>query len=174
MVNIRPGNEKDLGSYFELYWMSSIEHEDYSNLDKLRKKEDCKKAIIKQYRKRMRNKEQIFLIAEQDNRTVGIVIGHSGKRDEPVFAIENFGYIDELFVIPSYRGKGLGKLLVDEMTVRLLEFGVDVICLAVAARNPAVKFHEALGFEIKSILMTKIMNGDIIDRKLIQSQITKN
>jgi ribosomal protein S18 acetylase RimI-like enzyme len=59
------------------------------------------------------------------------------------------GYIDDLYVIPEYQGRGLGKKVVQFAINKALENKAEKIELgAVEWNTRAIKLYESLGFEI--------------------------
>jgi len=154
-MNLRKGKQSDIEAIFELWWASSKEHEKYSRLDILNPKKMVKEIIIKELRKCLRDKNHVFLIAEEGDQIVGIATGHIGERDEPVFAINQGGYIDEIYVLVEFRKKGIGKELLDELMRQLYLKEAMFIGLAVVAQNTAVEFYKRQGFKIKSHWMVK-------------------
>jgi ribosomal protein S18 acetylase RimI-like enzyme len=161
-MKIRDGNENDLDLFFELWWINSKEHEDYNILDHVLPKEDIRKEVMGEQLKTIKEPNNIFIVAEEDTgvpglkKIIGMASGHVGGRDEErVFLWDKEGYVDELFILSGSRMKGVGKKLLHELISRLYENGADFIGLGVAAQNPAVKFYEKEGFQIKSYWMTK-------------------
>ena len=60
-ILIRKGTEEDLNAFFELYWISSLEHTHYSGiLDSLKPKEKCKEYIINRQRELFKGSKSIF------------------------------------------------------------------------------------------------------------------
>lgn len=86
------------------------------------------------------------LIAEWDNRPAGLALffyNYSTWRGRPGL------YLEDLFVIPEMRGKGIGKALLQ----RIAEIAVHEDCnsigwMVVEWNEPAIKFYEALGAEM--------------------------
>ena len=67
-------------------------------------------------------------VAEAGGKIVGAVLcGHDGRR----------GWIYHLAVAPAYRGKGVGKLLIDSCLSALKQVGLKRAVILVAADNPA-------------------------------------
>lgn len=64
--------------------------------------------------------------------------------DNPIaFMLLSEGHMEALFVDPAYRGKGVGRLLVEEAVRRYPNLTTDV-----NEQNPqAIGFYEKLGFE---------------------------
>ena len=70
-------------------------------------------------------------VAEEVGRLIGAVLcGHDGRR----------GWIYHLAVSPSYRGRGIGKLLLEDCVQGLARAGIKRALILVARENP-------LGFE---------------------------
>lgn len=64
------------------------------------------------------------------------------------------GEIDSLFVLPEYRGKGLGEALVEQSIRWLNEQGVEKIFLEVSAGNEQVfSFYAKFGFYPAKIVL---------------------
>lgn len=147
-VKIRKGSEEDLNEFFELYWISSLEHTHYSgNLDTLKPKSQCKKYIIKRQKNLLQDPDQFFFVAQDNNKIIGMATGHVGERDEAVvYAIERMGFVDELCIHPKYRNSGVGRKLIDILIEELFKHGVDFIGVGVAFKNPAFHFYKTLGF----------------------------
>ena len=66
-------------------------------------------------------------VAEADGKIVGAVLcGHDGRR----------GWIYHLAVSPAYRGRGVGKLLIDDCVRGLTRAGLKRAIILVAGDNP--------------------------------------
>ena len=155
-IVLRKGTEEDIDQFFELYWLSGIEHLSYNHLDELRPKEVIKQYIVQSQREQFKDPGYVFIIAEDNGKMVGVASGHVGDRDEPhVYKIDREGYIDELCVLKEYRKNGIGKMLLDAISKELHDRGAMFIGLGVACQNPAVDFYKKCGFNIKSYWMTK-------------------
>ncbi len=56
-------------------------------------------------------------------------------------------YIDDLFVVPAWRQRGLAQQLITEAKQWVTEHGASVLKLSVARQNaPAISLYEAVGF----------------------------
>jgi L-amino acid N-acyltransferase YncA len=85
-----------------------------------------------------------FLVAERDGEVVGFAYA-SSYRPRPGYRLtrETSVYLSE----PA-RGRGLGRLLYDDLLGRLRQDGMHVALALIALPNPAsVALHEACGFE---------------------------
>lgn len=66
------------------------------------------------------------------------------------------GRVEELYIIPEYRGKGLAKMLMIEMEAYLKSRGCEYVHLGVFAFNEnAHEMYEHLGYKDKGIDMMK-------------------
>lgn len=147
-IIIRKGTEKDLDAFFELYWISSLEHTHYSGiLDSLKPKEKCQQYIIKRQLELLTDPNQFFYIAEDTKKIIGMITGHVGERDEArVYRIERIGFIDEVCVHPDYRNSGIGNELLETMLDRLYAEDIEFVGVGVAFKNPAFHFYKSYGF----------------------------
>ena len=87
----------------------------------------------------------LFLIAEQDDRIVGSVIGGwDGRR----------GWIYHLAVSPNYQRKGIGSGLIEELERRLVDKGARMINAQVHRLNTqSSTFFKARGYDERSHLI---------------------
>lgn len=78
------------------------------------------------------------LIIETDGKIFGSVLGgFDGRR----------GYIYHLTVVEKMRGKGFGKMLMDELELRFNELGAHKIHLIIYIDNENWRFYEKRGYE---------------------------
>lgn len=78
------------------------------------------------------------LVAEEAGRAVGVILaGHDGRR----------GYIYHTAVHPEFRGRGIGKGLVQRALAALEQCGIHKVALVVFRRNETGnRFWERMGF----------------------------
>ena len=92
-------------------------------------------------------------VAESGGKIAGAVLcGHDGRR----------GWIYHLAVAPAFRGKGVGKLLVDDCVAGLHKAGLKRAIILVAGDNPAGRqFWLSNGWEEidGAIAMTREIGG---------------
>ena len=91
---------------------------------------------IEELRRLVQENGDLFLVAEDDSRLVGIVIaGWDGWR----------GNIYRLAVLPEYRRQGIGKALIQEVERRLLARGTRKISILVEHEDTlAMSFWDSL------------------------------
>ena len=81
----------------------------------------------------------VFLLAEQD----GKILGYLGMK--PVL---DEGYISNVAVTSSARGKGIGSALLEKLTSYAKENGIKTISLEVRPSNaPAIALYEKFGYK---------------------------
>ena len=79
-------------------------------------------------------------------------------------------YLEDLFVLPEMRGKGIGKALLQRLAQIVLEedcYGLRWMVLE--WNDPALKFYEALGAELLGDWETMLLRGPALER-LAQSK----
>lgn len=91
-----------------------------------------------------------YLIATENNELMGwILIGEN--KDQ--FTEQLNGFIYELFVKETYRGRGISKELMDVAIEKLREEGYSEVRLSAYAGNDAIKLYEKMGFSLRTISM---------------------
>jgi ribosomal protein S18 acetylase RimI-like enzyme len=93
--------------------------------------------------KKLQRDPDLFLVAEDDGKTIGTVIGrYDGRR----------GLIYHLAVDHAYRQRGIGEMLMDEVEQRMKVKGCLKAYLLVKRGNEdAVEFYRHLGWETMEI-----------------------
>jgi ribosomal protein S18 acetylase RimI-like enzyme len=101
---------------------------------------------------RARDPQSVFLVADHDRLLedvpflVGFVVG-TIERPIPIYRVERFGFIHDLWVEEDYRNEGLGRQLAMRAIERFRELGVQQVRLETATANePARKLFESCGF----------------------------
>lgn len=90
-------------------------------------------------------KNEVYHLADQEYKIVGFY----------AFVInENYIYLDSLFILPEYIGKGLGKILINDLLQKVKEFGHKTIILE--SEPFAEDFYKKYGFETIDLKPTKI------------------
>jgi ribosomal protein S18 acetylase RimI-like enzyme len=84
----------------------------------------------------------IWLIREEQSVLgyVALCFGYSiefGGRD---------AFIDEIYVAPSHRGRGIGRTVLERLDAHAAALGVRALHLEVDHHNPAARLYERVGF----------------------------
>ncbi len=86
--------------------------------------------------------EQEFVLLWEDDELLGFAAFSTRKEDPTVFKL------NKLYLLPEVKGRGYGKLLLDEVERRVAALGVNVLELNVNKYNSAVGFYEKMGFKV--------------------------
>jgi ribosomal protein S18 acetylase RimI-like enzyme len=80
----------------------------------------------------------VFLLAEAEGKLVGTVLGtHDGRK----------GWINRLAVAPTFRRRGIARLLVAEVEARLAAVGLDITAALIESANLAsLRFFREAGY----------------------------
>ena len=103
----------------------------------------------------MRSDCSIYLVAEEDGRMVGAVLGtHDGRK----------GWINRLAVAPDHRKRGIAAILVRAVEERLLERGIEIFACQIEDWNePSMTVFDHLGYTRHDdiIYFTKRLRPDV-------------
>ncbi|MEM2146283.1 MAG: GNAT family N-acetyltransferase [Candidatus Jordarchaeaceae archaeon] len=97
-----------------------------------------------------------LIIAEWDDEIIGFTFA-TISRMFPLDVTEHaVGTINDVYVLPEFRGRGVGKRMVAECLEKFKARGVKNVRLSVLAENKAaIKLYEKLNFKIRSYEMFK-------------------
>ncbi len=102
---------------------------------------------------------QGFIIAEEDNKVVGVAYGYF--REIPTAVLENWGVskvatIELLVVNPEYGEQGIGTLLLENLVDVFKRAGTGMIGLTCPVKaKQARRLYEKLGFKVSAYHMRK-------------------
>lgn len=81
------------------------------------------------------------------------------KTISPIFKFSQYVHLGFMYVLPAYRGKGINKLLIEQLTNWAKEQGISEIRLQVYTDNaPAIRAYEKVGFDSLMIEMRMDLN----------------
>ena len=102
------------------------------------------------------------LIAEWDGQPAGFAFFHynySTWRGQPGL------YLEDLFVLPEMRGKGIGKALLQRLAqIALQENCYGLRWMVLEWNTPAIKFYDTLGAELLDEWETMLLRGEALER----------
>lgn len=108
----------------------------------------------KQLKERIKNKNQIFLLAENDNRIIGFIDGRI--MDEAIWYKEMVGILEHVCVGKEYRNKGVATLLIKKFEEEIRKIGAKYIqILAFLDNEPARNLYKKQGYEEYSVYYSK-------------------
>ncbi|UKT63658.1 GNAT family N-acetyltransferase [Pedobacter mucosus] len=156
MITIRKGKEEDIelirdiaketwpNTYLEIIGQAQIDY----MLDKMYNKGELLKQFLEGH---------IFLFAEDRDKQYGFA-GYS------IVDHENRVYkLHKLYVLPSAHGKGVGKILINEVFNQVKDAGGSALELNVNKNNKAADFYKKAGFNIKDSVKIDIGGGYFMD-----------
>lgn len=101
----------------------------------------------------MQSEDSTILIAEENNEIVASGYSKIKKTENSYSNFDTYAYLGFMYVKPEHRGKGINKLILDELIKWSKDKGISEIRLEVYDQNePAVKAYEKAGFE--SLILT--------------------
>ena len=107
--------------------------------------------------KRAVDPKSIFLVAADQARIVGYLIS-TIEEEIPIYKLKQFGFIHDMWVEPEFRGRGIGRHLVDTAVARFAELGVTQVRLDTARANEAARrLFESCGFRVSTMEMLRVL-----------------
>ncbi|NIF03932.1 GNAT family N-acetyltransferase [Chryseobacterium sp. Tr-659] len=92
--------------------------------------------------------DAILIVAEENNEIIGSGYALIKKSEKDYYTFETYAYLGFMYVKPEYRGKGINKVITDELISWAKSRDISEIRLDVYAENEsAVKAYEKAGFE---------------------------
>nr|WP_315417589.1 GNAT family N-acetyltransferase [uncultured Pedobacter sp.] len=156
MITLRKAKEDDIeiimdiaaatwpSTYLDIIGQAQIDY----MLDKMYNKGELLKQFMEGH---------IFLIAEEGENQFGFagysIIGHDAR----IYKLH------KLYVLPSAHGKGVGKILINEVFNQVKDAGGSALQLNVNKYNKAKDFYLKGGFTIKESVKLDIGEGYIMD-----------
>lgn len=98
-----------------------------------------------------------ILVAEERGQVIGFIqIVIASTRDIPVLVQKRFAAVENLVITEAFRGKGIGRALMEAAHQWALDKGLDEVQLTVWEFNEAARgLYESLGYETASRKLRK-------------------
>jgi len=107
--------------------------------------EDIEERVKKSLEVSMLDDNFLIVVAEEEGKIIGAARVRISNRE--FYIPEKEGIIEEIYVHPSYRRKGVGEAIVNFIQKELASRGVKIISAHFPAKNViAVSFYNKLGF----------------------------
>ncbi len=144
MVKVRRAEEKDLENVVELVVRLKRLNSEFDPLLKVR--DDIYTQVKNWVSGYLNNKGKLLLVAESDDgRIIGALV--SEVRERLFYEPRMEGVIMDFYIMPEFRRKGIGKMMMDEAIRLLREMGAHVISAEFPAQNQiSVAFYRKYGF----------------------------
>ncbi len=146
---------EEFGEDLKKIWLEFIQDEDGSDLNIVPCQENAEKwfSFVKNTIKEGKGNLKVAIVE-------GEIAGYVFYRwsGAPLKTFKKRGEIIDLYVKPSFRGKGIGTLLLKKALEELKERGIEVVQLSVISKNrAAIKLYEKFRFvEVLKIMRTSI------------------
>ena len=146
---IRPGRREDAAETARLWMRSAEEHTAH---DRVYQTAPGAEKTMRRFLADVANSGYSFLfVVAAGDRTVGFISGEL-RQGSPTFLPKTWASVDDVFVEPEYRNRGMGRALIQSVQSWAKERDADGISLQVAAANSrGRKFYENLGFREVSV-----------------------
>jgi ribosomal protein S18 acetylase RimI-like enzyme len=155
-LTCRKATPDDLPQLFELWWELQTQHEEYNPIwyGPL-SREECLPLVTKRFAEAIADKNSVFVVAEHDEKVVGMLRGIVRGRPPVLKQITNAA-VELAVVTKEYRRKGIFAALMKLFETDARERGASVIGLSVASVNvEAVKAYESRGYNCEQLGMRK-------------------
>ena len=152
MILLRKGKEEDMqiiSDLAERIWPQT--YSDYISKEQLRFMLDLmynQGELLSQLQKGYN-----FLIAEENGIDLGFACSSITDSEKHIYKLH------KLYVLPETHGKGIGKLLINEVKNLVAREGGKFLQLNVNRNNKAKDFYEKIGFKIKETVDLHVGNG---------------
>ena len=103
-----------------------------------------------------RENHKIFVAEDESHTFLGYLwVGESGNMMTGL----KFGFVYDIFVKHEFRGKGIGKILLEKAESYCREKGYSRLLLMVAVKNEtAIRLYDSMGFKPEQTYMAKELN----------------
>ena len=97
-------------------------------------------------RSQIKDDRSLVLVAETQSGLVGFLIA-TEEQEIPIYQLQSFGFVHDLWVEPEYRQQGIAQGLVQRTIEHFRQIGVEQIRLDVAIANQvAMALFQSCGF----------------------------
>jgi len=136
-VIIRPATPADVSAVIPMVAKIAALHEEWDPA-----KYGYRAGVPEMYRgwltNRAGDRRSVFLVAEREGRLVAFLIA-TVEREIPIYRIEEFGFIHDLWVEPEYRNEGIARQMTMLAIEKFREIGVKQVRLDTHAKNDAAR-----------------------------------
>jgi GNAT superfamily N-acetyltransferase len=158
MIEIRPYRDSDAVAMLPL--LRSLQAHEVPLFDRMKPAEAMGPWYLDLLKKQCREDEGTILVADEDRALLGYAtiltnVVEDGSGDEVAYS---YAYVGDLVVDESARGRGIGKLLLDECERYARVAGRDEMRISVLAKNGnAHRVYRRFGFDDLLIDMRKLL-----------------
>lgn len=146
---IRPGRREDAAAAARLWMQSAEEHASYDSV--FDTSPGAEKTMRRFVAELASGSNSFLFVAASGGEIVGFISGEL-REGSPTFRSKTWASVDDVFVAPDHRSRGVGRALVASVASWATDKGASGVSLQVAAANSrARKFYDELGFREISV-----------------------
>jgi ribosomal protein S18 acetylase RimI-like enzyme len=156
---IRPAAPGDLEVIGRFGALLVREHHDFDRRRFIPASPETPRAYASFLGTQLANPEVVVLVAEQEGRVVGYA--YAGLEGTDYMQLRGpAGAVYDIVVDPSWRGRGVGRALLERVIAELAARGAPRVVLSTAAQNEAAqRLFAHAGFRRTMIEMTRELDG---------------
>jgi len=158
---IRKAKPEDIDGIYKCF-LEMAESEDDSSkriadfiLDVRKRRKNFEKSAKKELLREIKEKNSVYLIAEENNEIAGYIYGSIKKQKSPFFELPLIGKFNAIVVRKEFRGKGIAKQLNQELEDWMKKQGCKLIYLEVFSENLASELYIKWGYKKTNYIMAK-------------------
>ncbi|MGE7988016.1 N-acetyltransferase family protein [Lysinibacillus fusiformis] len=122
------------------------------------------------WERHLENLTKFILVAENDD---GDIIGFSSAGERETAPFPNLIYLETLYLLEAYQGKGLGKLLLKELFLFFQQNNYQTVYVEVLADNTSKYFYEHFGAKLLTSLEINIGGKELEELVYEWDDVTK-
>lgn len=159
-IIVRAATARDLDQIARL-WAALVEYHRRMDADLPEAADGGPQRYARRLAERLADPSTCVLVAAQGKQVVGYVLGFVVDLTAEMFVQGASGFLADIFVDEAYRGRGLGRSLVNELTEWFKERGVSYFEWHVAAHNhEGIAFWRAIGGRDVMLRMRADLHND--------------
>ncbi len=151
--NIRPGRREDAGDAARLWVRSAEEHASYDPIYTVSTEAE---RTMRRFLADLTSSSHTFLFVatsgeSPEEEIIGFISGEL-REGSPTFNPKTWASVDDVYVVPAHRSRGIGKALLEKVEEWSRERRASGVSLKVAAANERGRnFYRELGFREVSV-----------------------
>ncbi|MBU0615789.1 MAG: GNAT family N-acetyltransferase [Nanoarchaeota archaeon] len=160
-MDIRKARSKDINGIYQCF-LDMAESEDRSSkkiagflMSVRKRKKNFETSAKKELLREIKEKNSIYLVAEENQEIAGYIYGSIKITKSPFFDLPKVGHFNALVVRKKFRGYGISKLLNQELEKWLKKQGCKMVYLEVFSENPASELYLKWGYKKANYIMAK-------------------
>ena len=151
---VRPGRRDDAAAAARLWMRSVEEHARYDPVYSAAP--DAEKVMRRFLADLSSSSHSCLFVAESDGGDVVGFLSGELREGSPAFSPRTWAAVEDVYVVPELRGRGLGRALFEAFGEWARQKGANGVSLQVAAGNTRARsFYERLGFREVSVYEVK-------------------